>query len=94
MKRLVLIGLAALALAGCGQSWNDKHGLGDAPVGNANDGPAYIVNMPDTFMNVAFKCLGPNGVYAHTREAAPVIIKDDANCAPGSPYARPLEGKG
>lgn len=68
-------------LASCS---NDRRGLGDAPVGPKDDSPAQIVNFPDTFMNVAFKCLGANGIYTHTREAAPVVIKDDSNCVKGN----------
>jgi len=77
-----------LALTGCSKH-NDERGKGDAPVANkrGDDSPATVVNFPDGFMNVAFKCLGPNGIYAHTRAASPVVIKDDPNCeterAPG-----------
>lgn len=49
-------------------------GIGDAPVGDRDDTPAAVVNMPDRFANVAMKCMGPNGVYVSTREAAPVVV--------------------
>jgi hypothetical protein len=87
-RSLVAASLALVVLAGC-DSYNDKRGRGDAPVSRYDDKAAVVVNMPDLFMNVAFKCLGVNGVYAHTREAAPVIIPNDPICAEG---ADPLGG--
>lgn len=74
MRRAVLIGV--IALVGCA----DTSPVGDAPTGEVDDSPAYIVNMPDTFMNVAFKCMGHNGIYAHTRQASPVIVANDPEC--------------
>ena len=43
----------------------------------------YVVNFPDRFHNVAWKCVGANGIYTHTREAPPIVIAGDPNCAPG-----------
>lgn len=82
-KRVVLVVGAAVVVASSCSSYNDKRGRGDAPIGKYNDGPAYVLNMPDEFMNVAFRCLGENGVYTHTRAAAPVVIANDPNCAVG-----------
>jgi len=80
MKRIA-IAVLGLALLGTGcKSYNDARGRGDAPIGEYDDSPAYILNFPDKFMNIAFKCLGPNGVYTHTRQGPPVVIVDDGNC--------------
>ena len=76
-------GVFLVGAAGC-QSYNERRGKGDAPVGATDDTPAKVVNFPNGFMNVAFKCIGPNGVYAHTREAAPAVVPDDPNCATGA----------
>jgi hypothetical protein len=85
MRKISVLILPILILAGCGSKYNDHRGRGDAPVkGNSgDDSPAIVINFPDGFMNVAFKCIGPNGIYTHTREAAPVIVKDDPNCDEG-----------
>ena len=86
MRTRLTIAAAAVFLVGavgC-QSYNESRGKGDAPVGSTDDTPAKVVNFPNGFMNVAFKCIGPNGVYAHTREAAPAVVPDDPNCATGA----------
>lgn len=77
-----LAALSILTLAGCSE-YNDQRGKGDAPVQNraGDDAPAVVINMPDGFSNIAVKCLNGNGLYVTTREAAPVIVKDDSNCA-------------
>lgn len=79
MKRLLLIVvLAAVLLAGCA---TEKRGTIDAPISHpSNNKPATIINMPDGYLNLAFKCHGPDGIYSHRRVAAPVIIPNDANC--------------
>lgn len=71
--------LLLIPLAAC-SSYNDKRGRGDAPVKQYDDTPAYVINMPDQFANVAIKCYGGNGVYETTREAAPVVVADDPMC--------------
>ncbi len=63
---------------------SEDRGFGDAPVGTSDDSSAEIINFPNTFMNVAFKCFGPNGIYAHTREAAPLVVPNDPQCAEGA----------
>lgn len=77
--------LAALAIAvlgGC-SNYNEKRGIADAPVQRPTDRtPARVVSFPDGFSNVAFKCLGPNGIYVVTSDAAPhQIVPNDPNCA-------------
>lgn len=66
MKRVatVLVGLAFVAsLAGCGsdgplQKFQDHRGRGDAPVGDRDDSPKDVINMPNGFSNVASACDG------------------------------------
>lgn len=79
MRRFLAPAILVAVLAGC-SGWNDTYGKGDAPVGPRDDSAADVVNFPDQYQNVAVKCYGPNGIYTTTREAAPVVVKDDANC--------------
>ena len=85
MRKAIGAGVIALGLiaAGCGQSWDNAHGLGDAPVGKQHEQPRQIWVNIDGMMNVAAFCIGENGVYTHTREAPPVVIRDDPNCDEG-----------
>lgn len=53
----------ALVITGC-DSYNDEHGMGDAPVATTSSGkrggddsPATCTNMPDGFGNVCTKCV-------------------------------------
>lgn len=87
--------LAALTVAAViglvllnGGAGKERRGRGDSPVGVVDDSPAEVVNMPDRFANVAFKCLGPNGIYSTTSDAPVVVIANDDNCA------RPHQGGG
>jgi hypothetical protein len=80
------LALAAVLVVGAGACGDSSHGTQDSPVEPANqqDNRApHIINMPDGFMNLAFKCNGKDGVYAHTRDAAPVVIPNDPNCGVG-----------
>lgn len=79
-RRLAIAG-TVIALAACGDT--NGQGEGDTTVDGWDDTPAFVINMPDRFHNIAFKCHGPNGVYAHTRDAPPVIIPNDGNCTEG-----------
>jgi hypothetical protein len=76
MRRGILA-VVLVALVGCG----DTSPTGDAPTGEVDDLPANVVNFPDQFMNVAWKCAGPNGIYSHTRTASPVVVPNDPLCA-------------
>lgn len=72
----------ALLLSSCSTD-KKSNGVGDAPVERRNvdnSAPLHILDFPDQFENVAMKCLGSNGVYASTRDAAPVIVVNDVNC--------------
>jgi len=80
MKRIVAV-VALGFLAGCSQSgYGKSHGIYDASIGQQDTGPAFVIDMPNGYMNVAFKCHGKDGIYAHTRIAAPVIVPNDPNC--------------
>lgn len=96
MRKRALAGAAgAIAIIGLTASSCDDKGLGDANVGRYDDSPAFVLNMPDTFMNVAIKC-DPAGfrIYAHTREAAPVVLPDPScKGRTGVPEAYEDEGK-
>lgn len=77
---------AAIIIVGLGACSQPDHGTGDSPVEpvNQQDNRApHIINMPDGFMNLAFKCNGKDGVYAHTRDASPVVVPNDPNCTGG-----------
>lgn len=79
-RRVLAAGAVVMGLAACSQP---DHGTGDSPVEpvNQQDNRApHIINMPDGFMNLAFKCNGKDGIYAHTRAASPVVIPNDPNC--------------
>ena len=63
----------------------EERGTKDAPIDPAlqDNAAPFIVNMPDSYMNLALKCLGDDLIIAHTREAAPVVIGDSAACDEG-----------
>ena len=82
MRKGIIAGLAVVILAGCG-SYNDARGIGDAPVGKRHEAPRQVWQNIDGMMNIAAFCIGENGVYTHTREAPPVIVRDDPNCDEG-----------
>lgn len=82
MKRkfTVVALVAAMTLTGCGKYNNAR---GDAPVGDKNEAPRKVWNNVDSFPNIVAFCIGNDGAYTTTRQAAPVIISDDPNCAEG-----------
>jgi hypothetical protein len=81
-----LAAVAVLAVAGC-SGFKDDRGIGDAPVDQQPDTPVKVWPVPDRFMNIGAFCIGENGVYIHTREAAPVVVADDPNCDEGGVLA-------
>lgn len=83
-SRNTVIAVAALGLvlAGC-SGFNDERGRGDAPVGQRFEQPRRVWVNVDQFPNIAAFCIGENGVYTHTRQAAPVVVPDDKNCDEG-----------
>lgn len=76
--------LAGLVAAGCS---SDERGIGDAPVGDQHEEPRQVWVNVDRFPNVSAFCIGANGVYTTTREAAPTVVQDDTNCAEGGVLA-------
>lgn len=85
-QTLVSVGIAtalATSVIGCTQgSYGTSHGIKDAPINTkgTDNSPATIINFPDGYENVAFKCHGLVGVYTTTRVAAPVVVLNDPNC--------------
>lgn len=84
MKRLLIAGTAAavLLLSACGA--NDERGRGDAGISHYDDGKAEVINMPDSYSNVATKCDGHGHRIFMTREAVPVTVIVDDSCPGGS----------
>jgi hypothetical protein len=76
----IMLAAAIMLVLGLTAGSCSEKGKGDADVGRWDDTPAYVINMPDGFMNVAVKC-DPAGfrIYAHTRPAPPLVI-EDASC--------------
>lgn len=79
MKRVLAALIVVASLTGC-SAFNDARGLGDAPVGKVHETKREVWVNIDGYPNISFFCIGPNGVYTHTRVAAPIVIKDDGNC--------------
>ena len=80
---ILVVFVVLMAAAGC----SDTSPTGDSPTGDIDDSPAAVINFPDKFMNIAFKCMGVNGLYAHTREASPIVIPDDPMCRSGDEWS-------
>lgn len=77
---------AGSLLVGCSQEYDDKRGMGDAPVQGrkGDDSPAEVYNMPNGFGNLATKCVGHGfRAYVTTNADAPsnVQIVEDKSCA-------------
>ena len=83
MQRLMLVAavtlVAVVALGGC-NSFNDKRGKGDAPVGEQSEAPRDVILMPDGFPNLVVACDGTTRIYVTTREAAPAVVPDHPLC--------------
>jgi predicted small secreted protein len=57
-KTLFIAGVvftSVLTLSAC-SGWNDANGHGDAEVKQSDSSGAEVINMPDTFGNLATKC--------------------------------------
>lgn len=85
IRRLLLPLLVVWLLAGCDVT-DDDDGAGDAPIVRVDDGGWTVINGVDRYPNIAWKCVGPNGVYAarnadsaHARTFQ--IVPNDPNCA-------------
>ena len=82
LPAVALVALGLGTVAGC-SGFKDDRGIGDAPSDQQPDVPVKVWPVPDKFMNIGAFCIGENGVYIHTREAAPVVVADDPNCDEG-----------
>lgn len=61
MTKIGLIGLTTLFfLTSCSakESFDEKRGRSDSPVGTVNDTPKDVIQFPDRFSNVAHACDG------------------------------------
>ena len=86
-KTIAALAVVALAtVAGCSE-FNDDRGRGDAPTDQQPDKAVKVWPNADLFPNIAALCVGGNGVYTTTREAAPVVVADDPNCDEGGVLA-------
>lgn len=81
-NRALLAVAVAGTLAGC-SNYNDDRGKGDAPVGDRDEQPRNIWNNVNDFPNISAFCIGDNGIYTTTRNAAPTVIVSDPECAEG-----------
>jgi len=81
-KRALIAAAAVIALVGC-DDYNDKRGVGDAPVGDVHESPRQVWQNVDKYSNVVAFCIGADAVYTITADVVPVVIKDSANCAEG-----------
>lgn len=82
----VMLVVAFLTTAGsCKDEYNDDRGKGDAPVGDRDDSPAGIINMPNEFPNVVHKCDGAGHRVYVTREGEgtprQLFVIEDESCA-------------
>lgn len=86
--------VATVTLATACSSWNDHRGKGDAPAGKGDDSAAAITNMPDTFPNVAVKCLKGDAPWAAvvTTDRIVIMIQDPARCGGKALPGLPAEG--
>lgn len=85
---LAVATLGAFGLAACSK-YEDTRGIGDAGVGKQHPAPRQVWPNIDKYPNVAAFCIGVNGVYTTTREAAPVVVPNDANCVEGGVLVSP-----
>lgn len=77
MRRALIFAVLALGLASCGST----AGREDAPVGTRHEAPRDVWVMPDTFANVSGVCIGNDLVIVTTRNAPPVVLPDNEECA-------------
>lgn len=82
MRRVATLASALVLVVGLGacSGFNDHRGIGDAPADQQGDQKVNVWPMPDRFANIAAICIGDNGVYVTTREAAPAVVPDDPEC--------------
>lgn len=87
IRRLAIPLMVAVLLGGC-EARDDNDGAGDAPIKAVDDGPWIVVNGVDRYPNIAWKCVGSNGVYtARNADATHArmfqVVPNDPNCSVG-----------
>lgn len=82
--RIAVAGTAvAVAIATSACETEDDRGLGDAPSEAHDDSTIGIYTNADAYPNISTLCVGGNGVYSTTREAAVTVIVGDPECEEG-----------
>ncbi len=88
LRRTLVLLVLMIVLTSCtGTSEHQRsRGLGDVPVGAQDTSrPIVILNFPDAWGNVAFKCWGVNGIYnvTHNDNSRPpvVVVPNDPMCS-------------
>lgn len=76
IKTAAIAGAGLLLAVGCS---NDEEGRGDAPVGERHEAPRQVINMPDSFPNLAIACDGTTAIMVTTR-TNPVVIPNSQYC--------------
>lgn len=90
-RRMVLAAAALLLLglvSACSEvpgtdDYNDKHGIGDSPVGEKDDTAKDVIQFPDGMSNVAHACDGHgHRVFVTTQNASgkELVVIDDPSC--------------
>jgi hypothetical protein len=83
---LAVAGTGALLLGACG---SDNNQLDDAPVGEIDDSPQFVMTNLDGFPNIGFRCFSgpdvegtlPTGIYTTTRDNDNFkIVVNDPQC--------------
>jgi hypothetical protein len=84
IRRFVFAVAAVALLSGC-EARDDNDGAGDAPIARVDDSGWTVYNGVDRYPNIAFKCVGPNGLYtarnadeSHARMFQ--VVPNDPNC--------------
>jgi hypothetical protein len=83
VRNLIISAVAIVTFGtviGACSEYNDDRGIGDAPVQQEPDREIRVFPNGDGFPNIAFLCIGGNGVYTTTREAPPVVVASDPEC--------------
>lgn len=79
-----LFGMTAVIATSC-DSYKQSQGTGDAPIVRTEDEGWVVLNSPDQFPNIAFRCMGANGLYtarlADKDSARPItVVANDPQC--------------
>lgn len=80
---MLLTVATAAVITGCSAS--EGGGAGDAPIARTENQGWVVLNNVDHYPNIAFRCFGPNGIYAprtpDNGSGRPVVVvTNDPNC--------------